>query len=167
MNLKEALDYNPITGNFTWKIKPRLGPQVQPGMLAGWIGVNRYRYISFRNKDYLAHRLAWFFTHGRWPQRHIDHINGDPSDNRISNLRECTPEQNQRNRKVATNSKTGIPGVTFWAKRNRWIAKIKHQQKSIHLGCFKTKEEALLARRAAEVLYFKEFARVDKSPAMG
>ena len=89
--LLTALQYDPETGHFTWQINH---PRVRRGMVAGAKNAGGYVHIKVCGRDYYAHRLAWFFTFGRWPVDTIDHINGVKSDNRISNLRELSREQN-------------------------------------------------------------------------
>ena len=82
--LRELLNYDPLTGVFSWRVNGRGRSGV--GTVAG--GSNHKR-IAIDKKEYFVHRLAWLYVHGCWPTEDIDHINGDPSDNRIANLREA------------------------------------------------------------------------------
>src|SRR5690554_1763211 len=94
-DLHEVLNYCPDTGVLTWK--KQLAPRGRIGSIAGCAekkGRSAGRVsIRIHGKLYLAHRLAWFYVHGEWPEL-IDHIDGDPSNNRLSNLRRATKAQN-------------------------------------------------------------------------
>ena len=76
---------------------------------------------------------------------HVDHINGNPLDNRKSNLRICTNAENQRNKGVYKNNKSGYKGVHWFKRDKKWQAQIKHNNKSIHIGLYEDKEEAARA----------------------
>jgi hypothetical protein len=106
--LLELLCYYPETGVFRWKVRRR--PQSPPGTIAGWHqSKKRVQRVELEGKNYLVHRLAWFYVHGAWPDQ-IDHINGDPSDNRLANLRSANNSQNQANRVAKSNNSTGYRG---------------------------------------------------------
>jgi hypothetical protein len=92
----------------------------------------------------------------------VDHINGKPHDNRKNNLRICTQDKNSFNKKLYSNNKTGYKGVYFDKKSNKWMASIGVNNKSIYLGRFNTKEEAVEVRLKAEEEYFGEFRRDDE-----
>src|SRR5262245_16202028 len=92
--VREALDYDPATGEFVWKI--RASRNVWPGDRSGSVDAKGYRRIEIGGSCFLAHRIAWLLAYGDWPTGELDHINGDPADNRITNLR--TRAQNQANR---------------------------------------------------------------------
>lgn len=140
--LREVLDYNPNTGVFRWKTKVNLG--VKPGAKAGWY--NRgYVLIAFDNCKYRAHRLAWFYVHGKWPEKDLDHINRIKDDNRITNLREATTAQNNRNFGLTKRNQSGSKGVYFRKDRGTWRARVKLNRKYHCAGCYKTKEEAVAA----------------------
>jgi hypothetical protein len=109
-------------------------------------------------KRYLAHRLAWLYTHGAWPHKLLDHRNRVTGDNRIDNLREATGSQNKANQLTNTNNTSGFKGV-YWSKQNaKWQAGIRHQGKQKHLGCFNTKEDAHTAYCTAATQLKGEFA---------
>lgn len=110
-----------------------------------------YLRISLFGKSFYAHRLAWLFVHGRWPKDQLDHINGDRSDNRISNLRECTDAENRQNwTRPKSNNPHGLIGVNWHAGANKFSAQIQINRKQKHLGLFETAEEAHSAYLAAK-----------------
>ena len=140
--LKSLLDYNAETGWFHWR--ERRGSS-HAGKLAGSLHSRGYIHISLFRKLHKAHRLAWLYVHGAWPDGEIDHINGVPNDNRICNLRVVTRSENMQN------TRRLYKGVTF--KRGYWRARISLDRHQIFLGQFKNREDALAARRAAELKY--------------
>ena len=87
----------------------------------------------------------------------VDHINLNPLDNRKMNLRICTKQQNEMNRPLRNNNTSGITGVSLYKQTNKWRAYIEYNQKYIHLGLFDTKEDAIKARKQAEIKYFGEY----------
>ncbi|WP_312416721.1 HNH endonuclease [Shinella sp.] len=98
-----------------------------------------------------AHRIAWLLHYGVWPQGDVDHINGDPADNRIVNLREVSHAINRRNSKLSARNKSGVTGVRFHPKEKKWVAYIRTDTGQMHLGSFASMEEAVAIRKAAEV----------------
>ena len=93
-------------------------------------------------KLYLAHRLAWLYVHGSFPEHHIDHINRDRADNRISNIREATPAENRQNASLQRNSTSGFSGVSWTKRERRWRARIVVNSREIGLGYFVDKQSA-------------------------
>lgn len=151
--LKELLDYEPTTGIFRWKVKRVYIPA---GSIAGYLNREGYRVIVVDKVRYQAHRLAWFYFYGRWPEEQVDHINRQKDANEISNLREATNAQNTVNRAAHRTSRSGFKGVTM--HRRRWRAKIKVSGREIHIGRFDSPEEASAAYQAVAHYYFGEFA---------
>ena len=145
--LREVLDYAPESGVFTWKVSRS---NVVAGTVAGNLHKNRYLYISIDRKRYRAHRLAWLYVHGKWPEGVIDHIDRVPSNNAIANLRDTTHQQNSQNMSVFKNNTSGIPGVHWNRIAKKWHAQIKHKRKCIYLGCFADFGLAVSARLNAE-----------------
>jgi hypothetical protein len=136
--LKELLHYDPETGVFTWRVSRS---NVKAGTEAGFVHSNGYRYIKFQRKDLLGHRLAFLYMTGAWPEHHIDHINGHPSDNRWCNLRPVDRSANMQNqRKAQSHNRSGFLGV--YRNGSRWRAKIDLDGKRKHLGYYDTPEEA-------------------------
>lgn len=153
--LVRRLSYDPDTGTFTWRIKPR---GAKRGQAVGGLDGKGYWRISLENSRYLAHRLAWFYVHGEWPQAEIDHINHNPLDNRIANLRPATRSQNASNTRGW--SKTGLKGIGFHPKNGKWAARIARDGKRVSLGYFNTAEEAHAAYAAASPIIHGEFGFV-------
>jgi hypothetical protein len=94
--LRELFHYDPDTGIFTWRVKPRKGC-VQIADIAGHVNHTGYRSIKIDQRAYRAHRLAWLYMYGVWPPGDLDHDNTIKDDNRLVNLREATDPQNQAN----------------------------------------------------------------------
>lgn len=130
---------------------------MEEGSVAGKTDSKGHRQITLNGRAYLAHRLAWTVTYGEWPSHHIDHKNGDRSDNRPSNLRACTRSQNNANARISKNNTTGFKGVTIHGERFR--AQIGKDGKKMLLGVFSTKEEAHAAYVAASKVLYGKFAR--------
>lgn len=139
--LRDLFDYDPSTGLLTWKKSP--SARVRIGSAAGTVVTGGYRKIYIDWKPYLAHRLIWMYVYGKEPNCHIDHIDGNPANNRIENLRDVSIRQNQENRvKAQKNNQSGLLGVQYLPQFPRWTASIKHKGKSHYLGCFKSATEA-------------------------
>jgi hypothetical protein len=141
--LRELLAYEPGTGLFTWRVDRCLNRIVKAGMVAGSTHTTYgYVYIGVDGRNYRAHRLAWLYVHGAWPEHEIDHINGLPADNRIVNLRDVTSSANKQNlrRAKSSNKSSGLLGVQ--KKRNRWYAHITVRGRQRHIGVFDTPELA-------------------------
>lgn len=152
-SIRDHISYDPETGFFT-----RLTHHT-PDLVGGRAdrpAKRNYRHLCFEGRRYLAHRLAWFFVHGKWPEMTIDHINGDPSDNQISNLRLADMAQNSSNRRP-----TGrfLKGVTMH-RCGRFQASIKVRGRQIHLGLHETEEGAHSAYAIAAAEHHGEFARL-------
>jgi hypothetical protein len=145
------VDYNPLTGVFVNKVSRR---KSRAGQVAGTSHNGGYRLIKVDRKNYLAHRLAWFYVHGKWPDHQIDHINGDKKDNRIANLRQATCSENMQNIRLAQKrSKSGVRGVSWVASRSRWVAQISVGGKQKNLGRFDDIEAAINAYQQARTIF--------------
>lgn len=159
--LHGMLDYSPVTGNFRWS-NPAKNAHVKRGDLAG--GVRRgtrggYWYISVLNRQRPAHILAWLYCYGVLPDGPLDHINGDRLDNRIENLRVVTKEQNQHNRKLNTNSGTGVKGVTRRNDTGRYQGKVMFMGKSYSAGVYTNLKDAEMAVKQLRAKLHGDYAR--------
>lgn len=143
--------YNPETGILTWKITNN---RKMAGQEAGLIHkADGSKVLTLFSKQYKYHRIAWLLHYGRWPSGVIDHINGDKTDNRITNLRDATLSINAQNqRKAAKNNKSGYLGVSARGKYG-WMASIKVNGKTKSIGYFGTPQEAHLAYIEAKRKY--------------
>ena len=148
--LKKILSYNSDTGVFTWNMSRK---KCRIGDAAGSINQLGYVIIKTPHGRYKAHRLAWLYIHGSFPIEQIDHINGKPSDNRISNLRDVNAIQNSGNSKLYCNNTSGRVGVHWSKDRKKWHAHIKVNYKRYHLGSFDDWDDAVEARSRAEKKY--------------
>lgn len=164
--LRQLLNYDPVTGVFTWKIRPGSDQPTNSwntrfvGKVAG--SRNRYGYLSIRvgSRAYRAHRLAWLYMTGGWPQDEIDHIDCDKLNNRFSNLRDCGHAENAWNRPAQRGNKSGLKGVSLSSKgARRYYSSIRASGKRVHLGCFHTAEEAHSAYVEAATRLHGEFVR--------
>lgn len=163
-DIRDFLSYDPATGVFRWIAKPKgRGHSFKVGDVAGCVNPTGYREIRFQRVSYLAHRLAWWFVHGVWPERDIDHRNWTPGDDWIDNLRPATRSQNNANAAVHRDNKSGFKGVFFYKRAGKWDAKIKSDGRSIYLGRFDAPDAAARAYDAAAVQHFGEFARLNFS----
>lgn len=156
--LKQVLDYNPETGVFTWI--SRTARRTKIGEPAG-CRCDGYIRIEIDYKSYWGQRLAWLYVHGRWPSVIIDHINGNRSDNRITNLREATHKQNCQNASRYSSNKFGFKGVSLRRETGKFRSCIRIDKRTKHLGEFNTPEEAYDAYCKAAVKYFGDFSRFE------
>ena len=150
--IKEMLDYNLETGVFRWKISTNR--RIKIGAIAGTKNWNLYFIIPLNGKRYRAHRLAWMYVYGTWPVYDIDHINGNPSDNRFNNLRDVTTSHNTQNQtKPHKRNKCGLLGVSWHTVGKCWRARICTNGVQMLIGHFKTPEEAHQAYLGAKRKY--------------
>ena len=150
--LKQILDYDKLTGNFTWKYRKEYEKSYAKswntkyvGMVAGNVLNNGYRVIVINSIDFLAHHLAWLYVKGVMPKYELDHIDRNPSNNAINNLRFATSLQNKYNTKMNSKNTSGFKGVSWSKSANRWIATMSVNNKTKYIGCFDSKEEASIA----------------------
>ena len=138
--LKSLLNYDEATGLFTW-IK-NMAPKAKAGQVAGSICKDGYRHIKLKGTAYKAHRLAWLYFYGEWPEGEIDHRFRDKDDNRIATLRIVTPSENSINRGIRKDNTSGYKGVSWSKKTKKWGAEITANGNRIFLGYFETAELA-------------------------
>ena len=148
--LKSILNYNKETGIFNWKISMKGTCQ---GTIAGNTRPDKYQRIVIDGKYYYSHRLAWMYVYGNFPETNIDHINRNPNDNRIKNLRLATTKQNLENTSISKKNKTGFKGVCWDKQKNKFRASITHNKKLIHIGFFANAKDASVAydKKASEI----------------
>ena len=119
--------------------------------------------VSVNSRLWMTSRIIYFITYGEIPQdMQVDHINGNPLDNRVENLRIATPPQNSWNCKTNKRNKSGIRGVCWDASRNKWMAHIMFNGKSRTLGRFDSLDEARFVRQYEEVRLFGEFSSIHR-----
>lgn len=162
--LKEMLDYNLVSGIFTWLRRSDMREQWNgnyAGSRAGYVwratGGRTYRSIHIGVRPYPEHRLAWLFMTGEFPSEVIDHADRNGENNRWENLRAATRSQNCANAGAWKNNKTGVRGVCL-GRYGRFRATIKIDGKQKYLGVFSSVEEARVAYMAAASDKFGCFA---------
>jgi hypothetical protein len=159
--LRQLLDYSPETGVLIWRkrsneffkkdVDARRWNAKNAGKEAFTFSDERGQKAgAIFGKTFSAHRVIWAWMTGRWPAQEIDHINGNPSDNRWVNLRAVTHQENCQNRSIRADNKSGVQGVRKKQSTGRWIAYISVKGKAKHIGSFKCKTAAVFARMKAE-----------------
>jgi hypothetical protein len=147
--LVEVLNYEPETGKFFWKVSVK-GRKI--GEQAGRVMQKGYRQLCVDYKQYLEHRLAWFYVYKQWPKYQIDHINEIKTDNRICNLRDVGQTTNLLNQSnPQKNNNSGFRGVCFFKGNGKYRAQLMISGKQHHLGYFDTAENAYQAYLSAKV----------------
>jgi hypothetical protein len=167
--LKKYVTFDPVTGLFHWlqrtaedfttdNFRDRWNRD-NAGKVAGWKMVHGYWCIEFKGYRFPAHRLAWFFHYGVFPDCDIDHINNVRTDNRIANLRLATRSQNLQNAKLRSNNTSGHKNVSFRKDTGKWAVRMrKYQGKYLNIGNFDCVEDAVAAATKARQELYKEFA---------
>lgn len=150
--LQEYLTYDPSTGKFFWKRKATKATVIGSvaGNVTGQLPDGGYIFIRLFGKAYAAHRLAWLSMYGVLPDKQIDHIDHDRTNNAIHNLREADTHINMKNKSMYQTNKSGYTGVEPHGLN--WKARIGVNGTKVLLGVFATYEEAVAARKAAEKL---------------
>lgn len=153
--LSRRLEYSPSSGELTWLRlagdcrETRRWNSRYAGTRAGSITTEGYILICFtldgcRYKVH-AHRVAWYCLTGQTPTHCIDHIDGDPSNNRASNLRDVPTTVNARNARKNSKNTSGVTGVCWNKRQRKWLAQAKKNGQHRHLGVFSNKEDAIAA----------------------
>lgn len=154
--VREALHYDPETGFFTWLVdrgRARAGARAVSVYSKGYPG------IGLDGERHAAHRVAWLYVTGSWPERQIDHIDGAKNNNAWRNLRSATHAQNKQNVGKPSTNTTGFKGVCRSQNRKRFYAYIRSNGAHLYLGAFDTPEEAHAAYCTAAERLHGEFAR--------
>lgn len=139
------------SGLMVWIDSPKKSKE-DIGKVAGVIDVEGYCIINIGRSRHRAHRIVWVMMTSEQPDQ-IDHINGIRSDNRFENLRSVSNQQNARNQRLKENNTSGHAGVAWHKKHSKWISYIRVDGRMIYLGLFSEKENAVNARRHAELEY--------------
>lgn len=152
--LKKLLHYDPETGLFFRISKGRgISTKKPAGCTKTKESGKKYVSLIVNGLCIKAHRLAWFYVTGSWPDKEIDHINGDGTDNRFINLRDVGRIENCRNQRRPKNNTSGICGVHFVKSRNKWQAVITINKYCEQLGYFDNIFDAACTRKNAEIKY--------------
>lgn len=161
--LKECLHYDPETGIFTWKERPRSHFNTERGYGVfhgknyknppGRVSKRGYYEIGFSGERHRAHRLAWLYMTGEWPEADIDHINHNRIDNRWCNLRSVNRQQNACNSRLRDQNTSGFAGVSYNKRTGMWEAYVGYCGKKIKLGLHKEKQDAINARIDANLRF--------------
>ena len=151
--LTVILDYDPETGIFRWKDGAQRGARVQLGKSRAQAGTTRggKRYIAIHMKDYAAHRLAWFYVNGTWPDGYLIPLDGDWLNLRVKNFAEASPRDMAIRGKQPENLSSGVTGVSWDKRKKKWYAYIRDGYKMRNLGTFSNKDAAIAARMTAEM----------------
>lgn len=126
-DIEAVLLYNEQEGTFTWK---------RTGKLAGYTNPDGYVFIRINKKLYRAHRLVWLLRYGQFPEAEIDHVDGNPSNNRVENLRLASSSDNKCNTKRRKDNTSGVKGIHWYKAYKKWQVNICKNSKNKCLGYF-------------------------------
>jgi len=147
-------DFTHKEGRLYWLTGPR------SGKIAGWVDGDGYTLVRYKGVLVRAHNLVWLYYHDSWPCAEVDHINNDPTDNSIGNLRLATRQQNGANQKLQARREGKYKGV--YQNKTSYYAKIKYKGKQHHIGSFKTEKEAALAYNKMASFFFGNWAKLNE-----
>lgn len=151
--LHQIFDYK--NGNIFWKIQCG---SVYVGKKAGGLRDPRgYKSVQINGNKYLLHRIIFMMFYGYTP-KFVDHIDGNPLNNRIENLRESTHSQNCFNRPKPVHNTSGTKGVNWHKTAKKWEVRVMILGKRVHFGLFKSLELAELVAIEARDKYHGKFA---------
>jgi hypothetical protein len=156
--LRYLLHYDPLTGNFRWRVSP--APRAVVGAVAGQI-IYGYCVIGIDGCRYPASNLAWLYMTGEWPTTGMDHKDQDSTNDRWENLRPATQTQNLANARIRSDNSSGSRGVSWHRGKMKWRAYVTLNGKQFFCGYHYTVEEAKQARDAKALLLHGEFTRFD------
>lgn len=155
--LKDVLQYDPESGVFTWSSCRR--NHINKGAVAGGVNQEGYVEIKIFQRRYKAHRLAWFYMTGQWPEV-IDHINRKRDDNRFCNLRDCSIQQNSCNTGLSDRNTSGYRGVSKHKQSGKWKVDVKVKGKKLFFGLFEDIELAGLVAEEARSKMHGDYASI-------
>ena len=151
--VNKDLSYDPETGALIWKSTRH--NRVKIGSRAGSVDSSAdvtYRKITIHGSTYKEHRIIWRINYGEWPDN-IDHIDGDGCNNKLSNLRSVSAQENLKNKSRYITNTSGTMGVHRVKRSGRWCARITYNGLRIALGTFDNKQDAIQAREQANKRY--------------
>lgn len=151
LKLRERLQYDPNTGLWVWLKSPRGGWVGRP---AGSLDAKGYWIIKIDGQSYKSSRLAYLYMIGEWPTEEMDHIDGKSWNDCWVNLRPASRTENNQNRQMRQDNKSGVIGVFWNNARHKWQAQIGQT----YLGLYESYDEAVAARDAAAKVIHGEFA---------
>lgn len=160
--LRELLDYDPETGELTWQYRAEKwfasarSHKTWNTRFAGEKALTHTDHLGYKigavaGCAVKAHRVAWAWANGVWPEGEIDHINHVKHDNRLVNLRVVNAAENLKNRPTQRNNTSGANGVQRHKATGKWVANIGDRGRIQHLGLFSDFVDAVAARHKAEV----------------
>lgn len=156
--LRSVLAYDESTGDFRWKDQLPNVKSLVAGHLTKKTG---YRVIGLDGRLYLAHRLAWLYMHGEFPDKAIDHIDRNRDNNAKANLRLATPSENAANTGLRATNKSGFKGVSWCATTEKWRATITYNGKQKSLGRHLCRESAMAAYQTEALRLHPAYAATD------
>lgn len=152
--VRYLFNYDPLTGVLTNAVDRGVNGLSSAGLVLGddQAGDDHIR-VHVDGMVFLAHRLAWFWWFGKWPDDQLDHRDLNKRNNRLFNLREATDGGNRQNMPKQSNNSSGHIGVSWSEAHGRWRATIVVERKQRHLGWFADIETAIAARAVAKIIY--------------
>jgi hypothetical protein len=161
--IQDKLIYDPASGEFTWRhggSSNRLA-----GKSAGCKRADGYKIIRVGSKLMFAHRIAVVLMTGKpiEPGKVVDHINGDPSDNRWPNIRVCLQKENTSNRRAPKGKKSSLfKGVCWFSARKKWVVRVTDHYQTHYAGYYDDEREAALAYNKKALELFGPFAKLNE-----
>ena len=155
--VRDLFVYDPSTGILTNRIGRR---KAIKGSVAGGINGNGYLTVKIYNKTYRVHRIIFLYNHGYLP-KYVDHADGIKTNNKISNLRDCSSSENNSNRKTPKSNKSGCKGIFWNNSSGMWSTRISINKKLMYFGDFSDKEVAEQVLRIERMRLHGEFANHD------
>jgi hypothetical protein len=153
--LQSLFDYR--DGELYWK--NTIAPRAKKGTIAGSVHHTGYKYLKLNGKVIANHRVIFFMHHGYLPKE-IDHQDRNRSNNKIENLRAATTQQNALNRTVCNTSKSGIRGVFFNEKINKWMVQLNIDKKQKYFGSYYDLNVAKFVAEFIRHKYHKDFSNL-------
>ena len=160
--LKQIATYDPAEGVLRWTVKRG---KMKPGDKMGSVGTGGYQRVRIDNKQYLEHRLVWLWHHGVFP-RILDHIDRNPLNNRIENLRLCNESQNAANSGLPVNNTSGYRGVCWDVRKKAWKVRVSlvvdGERVRQYVGHFADIHEAAIIYNLRMTEWFGQYALLNR-----